>query len=187
MHPDLGFLCDSMEYTVHLSQVQGHCLFLSWFSFSGVLWSLSNSGSLSLALWLPDTCPLWVSVSPSLWVFFPSWGFFLFLSLGLYPSPALCPPPLGFYPPIMSEQSTVSPPFPFPCGSDLHVWKENSMGRQRRGLNGKTKQVWGKRKGHLHLPSSPRSLLCDQLNLQIQNLALPLIGMTLGKPVQLVS
>lgn len=106
------------------------CLFLSWFSFSGVLWSLSNSGSLSRALWVPDTCPLWVSVSPSLWVFFPSWGFFLFLSLGLYPSPALCPPPLGFYPPIMSEQSTVSPPFPFPCGSDLHVWKENSMGRQ---------------------------------------------------------
>lgn len=55
-------------------------------------------------------------------------------------------------------------------------------------MNGKTRQVYGKRKGYLHLASSPRSPPHDQLNLQIQKPALPpLIVMTLSKPVQLVS
>lgn len=80
----------------------------------------SNSRFLSLSFWMPDTRPLWVPVFPLSGSFFPLFGF-PFLSLGLYTSPALYPPPLGFYPPIRSEQSTVSTPFPFPCGSDLHA------------------------------------------------------------------
>ena len=158
---------DTCQGHYHLS-LNGNSLAFSFFS------SLSRgcSGLFPTLVSVPLPLGLRLSLSLGLCSLFGFLSFFLGVSQG--PSLALCPPPLGFVPPapchVWTEQFLPPPPSLVALIS-MSGSKARGEDPHRRGLNVKTKQVWGEWKGHLRRPSSPRSLLYQQLNLRIQNLA----------------
>ena len=74
--PSWGSLCDSMGASLLGSGALTFSAFFFFGSLSlGCSGLFSNSRFLSLSFWVPDTRPFWVSVFPSLGIFFPSLDF----------------------------------------------------------------------------------------------------------------